>query len=228
MVKVLVVEDERPMAEAVAYNLKKEGMQALIAGDAEEALRLFRAEQPGLIVLDLMLPSADGLEVCRRIRKVSDVPIIMLTARAEETDRVVGLEVGADDYVVKPFSMRELLARVKSLLRRVGTQPVVREDLDVECGGIWLSPSRREVTVDGKPVSLSRLEFNLLLFLARHPDRVFDRATLLERVWGEDAFVGERTVDVHIRWLREKIEADPANPTRLLTVRGVGYKMVCR
>jgi len=228
MIKVLVVEDERPMAEAVAYNLNKEGMQPVLAYDGEEALNLFRSDPPHLIILDVMLPSASGFDICRRIRKVSDVPIIMLTARADETDRVVGLELGADDYVVKPFSMRELMSRVKGLLRRTAGRPPLREDLDVECGGIRINPSRREASVDGKPLALSRLEFELLLFFARNPNRVLDRTTILDRVWGEAGFVGERTVDVHVRWLREKIEPDPSNPTRILTVRGVGYKMVCR
>ncbi len=228
MANILVVDDERPIVEAVSYNLRKEGFHAIPAGDADEALSLFRREQPALVILDIMLPSASGLEVCRQIRKVSDVPIIMLTARAEETDRVVGLELGADDYVVKPFSMRELMARVKSLLRRTSGEVKRPATADVQCGDIHVSPTRREVKVGDRMVTMSRLEFELLYFLVRHPDRVFDRITLLDKVWGEDAYVGVRTVDVHVRWLREKIEEDPSNPRRLLTVRGVGYKLVSR
>lgn len=223
--KVLVVDDERPIAEAVAYNLRKEGYEPLIAADAEEAMAAFRREQPALVILDIMLPSASGFEVCRRLRKVSTVPIIMLTARADETDRVVGLELGADDYVVKPFSMRELMARVKTVLRRVADAGGPTPEAVVECGALRVDPAKREACVGSRVLSLSRLEFELLHFLLRHPDRVFDRPTLLDRVWGADAYVGERTVDVHVRWLREKIEDDPANPAYILTVRGVGYKL---
>ncbi len=224
--EILVVDDERPIAEAVAYNLRKEGYEPLIAGDAEQAMSEFRSRSPALIILDIMLPSASGFEVCRRIRRTSDVPIIMLTARADETDRVVGLELGADDYVVKPFSMRELMARVKSHLRRRREAGEAAADEPVSCGDIHVDPARREVLVGERAVELARLEFDLLHFLIRHPGRVFDRAALPDRVWGADAYVGERTVDVHVRWIREKIEDDPGNPRRLLTVRGVGYKLV--
>jgi len=223
---ILVVDDEKPITEAVGYNLRREGYRPLTAADAEQAMAIFRREHPALVILDIMLPSASGFEVCKRMRALSNVPIIMLTARAEETDRVVGLELGADDYVVKPFSMRELMARVKSLLRRTTDRDAVPSDADVRCGDIVVSPTRREVTVKDRPVAMSRLEFDLLYFLVRHPDRVFDRAALLDSVWGDDAYVGVRTVDVHIRWLREKIEEDPGNPRRLVTVRGVGYKLV--
>jgi phosphate regulon transcriptional regulator PhoB len=221
--KVLVVDDENPIVEAVAYNLRKEGFQALTASDAEQCLSIARAEKPDLIILDVMLPSASGFDVCRLLRKQNDVPIIMLTARAEETDRVVGLELGADDYITKPFSMRELMARVKSVLRRThaGATPT---DTVVTVGNLTVDPNRYEVTVGEKRIELSPKEFDLLRFMAAHPGQVFSRQSLLDRVWGADAYVEDRTVDVHIRWLREKIEVNASRPERLLTVRGVGYK----
>lgn len=227
MARILIVEDELPLAQAIAYNIKKEGHVPIVAHDGEEALNAFRREQPALILLDILLPTASGLDICRRIRASSAVPIILVTACAEETDRVVGLELGADDYVVKPFSMRELMARVKAVLRRASEAVAAQTDSEITCGNIVIDPARREVTVDGRQVPLTRLEFDLLLFLATHPGRVFDRTTLLDRVWGDPMHSSERTVDVHIRWLREKVEADPGNPRHILTVRGVGYKMVC-
>jgi phosphate regulon transcriptional regulator PhoB len=222
---VLVVDDEAPIVQAVAYNLRKEGYHVLTASDAEECLEIVRQQPPDLIILDVMLPTASGLDVCRMIRHQQNaVPIIMLTARAEETDRVVGLELGADDYVTKPFSMRELMARVKSVLRRTTAQEKAAALERVEIGELRIDPERHEVTVRGKPVTLTPREFELLRFLASHPGQVFTRQVLLDRVWGADAYVEERTVDVHIRWLREKIEANPSHPEMLLTVRGVGYK----
>jgi phosphate regulon transcriptional regulator PhoB len=221
--KVLVVDDENPILDAVSYNLRKEGYHPLTASDAEQCMQIVLNENPDLIILDVMLPSASGFDICKRIRKDRNVPIIMLTARAEEMDRVVGLELGADDYVTKPFSMRELMARVKTILRRVGSEELSREEI-CETGGITIDPTRYEVKVNGKPVDLSPREFDLLRFLATHPGQVFNRQALLDRVWGADAYVEDRTVDVHIRWLREKIEDDPSHPIRLLTVRGVGYK----
>ncbi len=221
--KVLVVDDETPIVEAVAYSLRKEGYQALTAGDAEQCIDLTRREKPDLIILDVMLPSASGFDICRMLRKQSAVPIIMLTARAEETDRVVGLELGADDYITKPFSMRELMARVKSVLRRSANGEADRHSL-VEVGELTIDPGKYEVHVGEKRVELSPKEFDLLLFLATHAGQVFTRQALLDRVWGADAYVEDRTVDVHIRWLREKIEEEPSKPVRLLTVRGVGYK----
>ncbi len=223
--KVLVVDDELPIVEAVAYNLRKEGYQTLTAGDADQCLDIARREKPDLILLDVMLPSASGFDVCRMLRKISSVPIIMLTARAEETDRVVGLELGADDYITKPFSMRELIARIKSVLRRSAASEPERGEEPVESGNLRIDPTRYEVTVGDRRVELSPKEFDLLRFLAAHPDQVFSRQTLLDNVWGADAYVEDRTVDVHIRWLREKIETDPSQPQRLLTVRGVGYKL---
>ena len=221
--KVLVVDDENPIVEAVAYNLRKEGFQALTASDAEQCLDIARAEKPDLIILDVMLPSASGFDVCRLLRKQNDVPIIMLTARAEETDRVVGLELGADDYITKPFSMRELMARVKTVLRRTHTGAISTESV-VKVGNLTVDPNRYEVTLGEKRIDLSPKEFDLLRFMATHPGQVFSRQSLLDRVWGADAYVEDRTVDVHIRWLREKIEVNASRPERLLTVRGVGYK----
>jgi phosphate regulon transcriptional regulator PhoB len=221
---VLVVDDELPIVEAVAYNLRKEGYEALTATDAEECMELVYAERPDLIVLDVMLPSASGFDICRSLRRQSYIPILMLTARADETDRVVGLELGADDYVTKPFSMRELMARVKTILRRSASPAPSTPREPIEIGDLVIDPERHEVSVQGKPVELSRKEFELLRFLASHSGQIFSRQTLLDRVWGADAYVGDRTVDVHIRWLREKIERDPSAPQRILTVRGIGYK----
>jgi len=220
--KVLVVDDEMPIVEVIAYNLRKEGYQTRTAHDAEQCMDLVRSEKPDLIILDVMLPSASGFDVCRALRRQSDVPIIMLTARAEETDRIVGLELGADDYITKPFSTRELMARVKAVLRRnVSPEPPAEV---VEAGNLVIDPQRYEILVNGSRVDFSPKEFELLRFLATHPGQVFTRQALLDRVWGADAYVEDRTVDVHIRWLREKIEANPSHPERLLTVRGVGYK----
>lgn len=219
--KVLVVDDERPILEAITYNLRKAGYEPLTATDAEQCLTLVHEESPDVIILDVMLPSASGFDVCRQLRAYSRVPIIMLTARVEETDRVVGLEAGADDYVTKPFGMQELMARVKAALRRNET-PLPAPPLRL--GSIVIDPQRHTVTVSGRPVTTTRKEFDLLHFLAASPGQVFSRQALLDRVWGEDSYVEDRTVDVHIRWLRQKIEADPARPHWLQTVRGIGYK----
>ena len=220
--KVLVVDDEQPIVEALAYNLKKEGFRVLTAGDAEQCLEVAKRDQPDLIILDVMLPSASGFDVCRMLRKQGNIPIIMLTARADATDRVVGLELGADDYVTKPFNMRELMARVKGVLRRASPQELLEQS--VQSGNLTIDPNRFEVRIGTRPVALSPKEFELLRFLATHPGQVFSRQVLLDRVWGAEAYVEERTVDVHIRWLREKVEEDPSQPRRLLTVRGIGYK----
>lgn len=221
--KVLVVDDEAPIVEAIAYNLRKDGYQTFTAADAESCLEIVRNENPDLIILDVMLPAASGFDVCRSLRRHSTVPIIMLTARAEETDRVVGLELGADDYITKPFSTRELMARVKAILRRTQASELPTGRI-VTVGSLTIDPVRYEVTVSGKRVDLSPKEFELLRFMASHSGQVFSRQSLLDRVWGADAYVEERTVDVHIRWLREKVETNPSQPERLLTVRGVGYK----
>lgn len=220
---ILVVDDELPIVEAIAYNLRKEGFKVFTAADAEQCLEVTRREDLGLVILDVMLPSSSGLDICRSLRKQGDIPIIMVTARADETDRVVGLELGADDYVTKPFNMRELVARVKSVLRRAAPQEVAEQAV-LQSGNLVIDPARYEVYVSQRRVVLSPKEFELLRFLALHPGQVFSRQVLLDRVWGAEAYVEERTIDVHIRWLRKKVEELPSQPTRLLTVRGVGYK----
>jgi DNA-binding response OmpR family regulator len=223
--KVLVVDDELPIVEAVAYNLRKEGFETLTAANAEQCMELARREKPDLIVLDVMLPSATGFDVCRMLRRDSDVPIVMLTAKVEETDRIVGLELGADDYVTKPFSMRELITRIKTVLRRSAHAAPAPRNETVVVDGLKIDLRRHEVTVDERKVELTPKEFDLLLFMARHPGQVFSRQQLLDNVWGFAAYVEGRTVDVHVRWLREKIETNPSEPIRLLTLRGVGYKL---
>ena len=220
--KILVVDDEAPILDAVSYALRKEGYKVVIAMNAEACMRAFREEAPDLIVLDVMLPSASGFEVCQRIRASSDTPIILLTAKVEERDRVHGLDLGADDYVAKPFSVRELIARIRAILRRRESSGQTPERIEVD--GLVMDESRHEATVDGKPIELSPKEFALLLFLARNSGLVFSRQTLLDRVWGQEAFVDERTIDVHVSWLRAKIESSPSKPQRLITIRGVGYK----
>lgn len=228
--RILVVEDEAGLREALAYNLNREGFTVEAVEDGTSAIGSAQRKMPDLVVLDLMLPGIDGFEVCRRLRKQSNVPILMLTARAEEIDRVVGLEVGADDYLTKPFSMRELLARVKALLRRVR---MIREETRaegeteaqvLEFGELVIDESRREVVLRGQVVPLKPREFDLLVFLARHRRQVLSRELLLQSVWGWDYTGGSRTVDVHVRWLREKLEVDPSHPSRLVTVRGAGYR----
>ena len=225
---ILVVEDERDIADLVKYHLEKAGLSARVVSDGKHALDLITREPPDLVILDLMLPSLDGLEVCRRLRgspATQGIPVIMLTAKAEEVDRIVGLEMGADDYVPKPFSPRELVARVKAVLRRMAP-PLAASEAPVRVGELRLDPARHEVTRGGQAVSLSAMEFRLLEFFLRHRGRVYTRTQLLDQVWGQDRFVEPRTVDVHIRRLREKIEDDPRRPRLVLTVRGMGYK--CR
>jgi phosphate regulon transcriptional regulator PhoB len=225
---ILIVEDEQDIADLVKYHLEKAGLPARVVGDGRHALDLIVREQPDLVILDLMLPGLDGLEVCRRLRgslATQAIPIIMLTAKAEEIDRILGLELGADDYVPKPFSPRELVARVKAVLRRMAL-PLSAGQAPVVVGNLRLDPARHEVSRGGQSLSLSGMEFRLLEFLLRHPGRVYTRAQLLDHVWGQDRFVEPRTVDVHIRRLREKVEEDPRRPTLILTVRGLGYK--CR
>jgi DNA-binding response OmpR family regulator len=228
--KVLIVEDEPSLVETLEYTLTRQGYAVCTATDGLQALEVARREHPDLIVLDIMLPRLDGLEVCRILRREMVVPILMLTARVDEVDRVVGLEVGADDYLGKPFSMRELLARIKALLRRVrlmrqgasgdGEAPadvLAYDDLVIDLG-------RREASRGGEALRLKPKEYELLLFLARHRGIVLSRDLILERVWGWDYGGGSRTVDVHVRWLREKIEPNPAKPVRIVTVRGIGYR----
>jgi len=225
--KILVVDDEPTIVETVSYNLRMENFETVSAGNAEDCLDLARTENPDLVLLDVMLPSANGFEICRRLRQFTDVPVIMLTARAEETDRIVGLEIGADDYVTKPFSMRELMARVKSVLRRrspASTSSTPLTDSLLRVGNLVIDAPRHQVTRDGSPLELSRKEFELLHHFVKNVNRTISRENLLDEVWGKDMCVGERTVDVHVRWLREKIEDNPSMPKRLLTVRGVGYQ----
>lgn len=228
--KILVVEDDRTMLDVLKYNLSKEGYRVLTASDGVQALETARSGSPELVILDIMLPKLDGYEVCRILRQEMTVPILMLTAKTEEIDKVVGLELGADDYMTKPFSIRELLARVRAMLRRAEmmtkeTVPLTEtSSLLLKFGDLEIDAPRHKVSRGGRIIDLSRTEFALLEFLVRNRGQVFTRDHLLERVWGYDYAGDTRTVDVHIRWLRQKIEVDPANPKHLLTVRGVGYK----
>jgi DNA-binding response OmpR family regulator len=231
--KILVVEDDLTLRETLEYNLARQGYEVHTAADGQTALDIARQERPDLLVLDVMLPGLDGFEVCRILRQEMSVPILMLTARDEEVDKIVGLEIGADDYMTKPFSMRELLARVKAQLRRVrltreeatATEEGVVEGEKITIGDLTVDLARHEALIDGEPLSLKPKEYELLVFLARNRGLVLSRDLILERVWGWDYGGGSRTVDVHVRWLREKIEPDPANPTRIVTVRGVGYRL---
>lgn len=230
--RILVVEDEPALQETLAYNLQKEGYEVELVGDGRLALEAARARPPDLILLDIMLPGLDGFEVCRYLRQEMSVPVLMLTARDDEIDRIVGLEVGADDYLVKPFSMRELLARVRAQLRRA---QLIRDEI-AKSGGVSALPeilifgnleiniTRREVSLDGKVMPVKPKEYDLLLFFAQHRGHMLSREFILERVWGWDYIGDSRTVDVHVRWLRQKIEMDPANPKRIVTVRGGGYR----
>ena len=223
MKHILLIEDEAGIAEPLVYQLEKAGFSVVWSPDGQEGLGRFHAEGADLVLLDLMLPGMAGEDVCREIRKTSDVPVIMLTAKDEEVDKVVGLEIGADDYVTKPFSTRELIARVNAVLRR-GTSGALADAF--VAGNIRLDPERREVTVGGKQVHLPKKEFDLLELLMENAGRVVTRETLIDRVWGSDYFGDMRTLDVHIKRLRAKTEKDPADPAHLLTVRGVGYKFV--
>jgi len=230
--KILIVDDERMLVETIAYNLQKAGFEILTAFDGESALLQARVSKPDLVILDLMLPKASGWEVCRALRQDPeyrlDSPVLMLTARGEESDKVVGLELGADDYLVKPFGMRELVARVRALLRRAAPEPADAESTTLQVSNISMDVARHEVRVQGdtgvREVNLSLKEFELLRVLLSHNGRAVPRETLLERVWGDDFYGDERTLDVHIRWLREKLETTPSQPQHILTVRGIGYK----
>ncbi|OJU65210.1 MAG: DNA-binding response regulator [Armatimonadetes bacterium 55-13] len=221
--KLLIVDDEPTILETVETKFRKEGFSTFTADSAEEGMRLFRRIKPDLVILDIMLPQRSGYDFCRAVRRDSQTPIIFISAKADEADRIKGLELGADDYVVKPFNLSELSARVKAILRRATGEPVKEV---IERGNIRIDPRSHEAWLDGKALNLSPKEFALLYFLARNAGQVFSREALLDRVWGRDAFVSARTVDVHVRWLRTRIEPDATNPTRLLTVRGVGYKFV--
>jgi len=221
---ILLVDDEDAVQKLLAFPLEQEGFRVLQARDGEEALESFAQEHVDLVVLDLMLPAVDGLEVCRRLRARSTVPIIMLTARDDELDKVVGLELGADDYITKPFSIREFRSRVRALLRRsaLGAQENGRELLSLD--DVEIDTARRTVAAKGAPVDLTYVEFELLKTMVSKPGRVFTRAELLEALWGNSAYREQRTIDVHVRHLREKLEQDPREPELILTVRGVGYR----
>ena len=224
MKRILIIEDDRDIVELVRYNLANEGFQVAAAFDGSSGLSNLKKSPPDLLLLDLMLPKVSGLDICREIRRdesLNRLPVLMLTARGDEADRVVGLEMGADDYVTKPFSPRELIARVKALLRRA--EPPADAPRILEIGKLAIDPASYRVSHSGKPVPLSTLEFRLLYYLASRPNRVFTRDQLLDAVWGTDRFVTPRSVDVYVRRLREKIEADPENPLHLKTVRGAGY-----
>ncbi len=224
---ILLVDDEDAVQKLLTYPLEREGYRVVSALDGQQALERFDAEQPDLVVLDIMLPKVDGLEVCKRLRARSTVPIIMLTARDDELDKVVGLELGADDYITKPFSIREFRSRVRALLRRAKLPPYGGEDADDEVlasDGLRIDIARRSVEVDGNPVQLTYVEFELLRTLATRPGKVFSRKSLLEELWGGSDYREPRTIDVHVRHLREKLERDPSEPEFIHTVRGVGYR----
>lgn len=223
--KILLIEDESPIAESVAYSLRSEGFEVEIAPDGLAGLSALRSFLPDLIVLDLMLPKLSGLDLCRIVRKESNIPIIMLTAKTEEIDRIVGLEMGADDYVLKPFSMRELTARVRAVLRR--TEPQTEEQVvNLQVGGLEMDLAHRRVVVDGDQVHLPLKQFEILRVLMMNLDKVISREDLFRSVWDAEAAYDSGSLDVHVRWLREKVEADPGNPRYIRTVRGVGYKIV--
>jgi len=222
---ILLVDDEDSVQKLLTYPLERDGFRVVQARDGEQALRLFGDQHVDLVVLDLMLPKVDGLEVCKRLRAGSDVPIIMLTARGEELDKVLGLELGADDYITKPFSIREFRSRVRALLRRAAiSRDRDHEEEAIEAGDLRIDPSRRTVELAGEPIQVTFVEFELLRVLAAAPGRVFSRRQLLERLRGGADYREPRTIDVHVRHLREKIEEDPHAPKLILTVRGVGYR----
>jgi two-component system OmpR family response regulator len=241
MAKILIVDDEENIATTLKYNLIREGYDVSVSADGRQALEMARREKPDLVILDLMLPGMNGLDVCRSLRQTSTVPILMLTAREEEVDKILGLELGADDYMTKPFSLRELVARIRAMLRRsemlqnmltqaeavvpsAAVVPEIPAQEVLSAGDLQINLSQHTVILGEKQITLKPKEFDLLAFLARHRGQVLTRETLLERVWDYDYSGGTRTVDVHIRWLREKIELDPSKPHYIHTVFGVGYK----
>ncbi|WP_301925440.1 response regulator transcription factor [Corynebacterium glaucum] len=226
MTTILIVEDEESLAEPLAYLLQKEGFETLLATDGTAALELFSDEVVDLVLLDLMLPGMSGTDVCRKLRSESDVPIIMVTARDSEIDKVVGLELGADDYVTKPYSTRELVARIRAVLRR-GPEVEELDELDdqiLEAGRVRMDVERHTVLVDGQPVAMPLKEFDLLEYLMRNAGRVLTRGQLIDRIWGADYVGDTKTLDVHVKRLRTKIEQEPSRPKQLVTVRGLGYK----
>ena len=221
---VLVVEDEENLLEALRYNLEHDGHSVLTAADGAKGLETARSALPDLIILDVMLPGLDGLEVCRILRRETDAPILMLTAKGEEIDRVVGLELGADDYVAKPFSMRELMARVRALMRRPRSRTPGPSAEPLRAGPLTLDAEAHSARLGEDELRLKPREFDLLALFMRNPGRAFTRDQILERLWGRDYIGDVRTVDVHVRWLREKIESNPSAPARIITIRGVGYR----
>jgi len=227
MAKILIVEDDQNLLATLKYNLRKEGYNTVTAVDGAEALDVARREKPDLIILDIMLPKLSGFEVCRILRKEMTIPILMLTAKTDEVDKIVGLEIGADDYMTKPFSMRELLARIRSMLRRaeMSKLQLAIEQKTLEIGDLEIDIGRHQASHKGARLDLTPKEYDLLVFLATNKGLVFSREQLLDKVWGYDYAGDTRTVDVHIRWLRQKIESDPAKPEHLVTVRGTGYKL---
>jgi len=224
--RILVVEDEESLAESIRYNLEREGFAVALAADGRAALERFRADPPSLVILDLMLPEVSGLDVCRQIRAASEVPIIIVTAKDSEADKVTGLELGADDYVTKPFSIRELVSRVRANLRRVGPAPTGGTDERLQGGRVTMDVARHEVVVAGEPVGFPPKEFELLETFLRRKGRLLTREFLIEEIWGADYVGDTKTLDVHVKRVRRKIEADPHRPGNLLTVRGLGYKFV--
>lgn len=227
---IAIIEDEQSLVEALEYNLQRAGYRTIAARDGFAGLEMVRRERPDLLILDLMLPGIDGLEICRQLRKDMHLPILILTARDEEVDKILGLELGADDYLTKPFSMRELIARVHALLRRSAMSPVAAPAgaagpaQILQSGDLTVDLTRREAFRGGVPIPLKPKEFDLLVYFLRHRGQVLSREQILEQVWGWDYVGGSRTVDVHIHWLRNKIEPDPIHPTRIVTVRGAGYR----
>ena len=225
MSKLLLVEDDETLREALSFLLRREGYEVVEASDGAAALDAFEVDQPDLVLLDLMIPDPNGIEVCRRIRLTSEVPVIMLTAKDSKADVVLGLEVGADDYVTKPYSTPELLARIRGVLRRSKGRDRSDQSTTLSGAGLTMDLERHQVWVDGEPVKMPLREFAILEMLLQHPGRVITRATLLNRLWGRDYYGDSKTLDVHIRRLRGRVEADPSQPTRVVTVRGLGFRL---
>ncbi|MGA3279413.1 MAG: response regulator [Smithella sp.] len=227
MSKILIVDDEQDIVELISYNLEKEGFSTIKAYDGVSVFNIIATKKPDLLILDLMLPGMNGLDICKKIRAnpaTADLPIIMLTAKGDELDKIIGLEIGADDYITKPFSVKELVARVRTILRRSQDKPKTALQEQFNYKGLAINYSSCTVKVDGKPVTLSPTELKLLFFFSRNPGRVYSRNQLLDQVWGDDTFITDRAVDVHIRRLRSQIEKDVENPRYVLTIRGFGYK----
>jgi two-component system alkaline phosphatase synthesis response regulator PhoP len=227
MSKILIVDDEQDIVELISYNLEKEGFSTIKAYDGVSVFNIIATKKPDLLILDLMLPGMNGLDICKKIRAnpaTADLPIIMLTAKGDELDKIIGLEIGADDYITKPFSVKELVARVRTILRRSQDRPKTALQEQFSYKGMAINYSSCTVKIDGKPVTLSPTELKLLFFFSRNPGRVYSRNQLLDQVWGDDTFITDRAVDVHIRRLRSQIEKDVENPRYILTIRGFGYK----